>query len=245
MNIGKFVDRSLSASTNLYPEIIWTDEVAFVYDRTTAGYYYVDNLSGSLSNFDYNLSTVENIDLIVNKSVEPVRMITAIPNDFRIAHGIALLKHKTLANTYYFSKISALSNNQVPFVYIKPLPAEVDILQPDITVMTPHSELNAVYYAKNKNELWVYTDSDLPVDQRQGRIFSYPADEIIADIKTLILKDLNLSWVYVLTNTTGGNYNLYVYNTQGANTALQFPEHIKLSGTGIAKAFYERFTSKN
>jgi hypothetical protein len=243
LNVGKFADRSLSKSTNLHPEIIWTDEIVFAYDKTTGDFYYVAPYSGSLNKFNLSASITEHIDLIRNKEVEPVRLLSDIPTltNFRTASGIALLKHKTLANTYYIAKINCTVNPEDPFRYIKPLPAETDLLNPEITVMASSPVVTAaVYYAKNGNELWVYTDNDLPISQRQSRILSYSAGEHIASIKA-IAPTAGISWVCVLTNTDNGTYNLYIYDTQGANTALQTPERLKISGKGNARIFSERF----
>ncbi|MDR2805206.1 MAG: hypothetical protein LBB85_06110 [Dysgonamonadaceae bacterium] len=239
-HIGKFSQLMTDHPLDFYPEVIWSKNHLLAYEQRSGVFCFV-NYIGSFTPLTLASSTVPNIALIANAEVAPVRMLDTYPSGITYTtYGLVLLKHKTLENKYYLAKVVSQGNNN-PFTFIKELPAAADILRPDVKVMAATNIVNAIYYAKNENELWIYTDNDEAIETRQQLALTYPKGEKIVYIRPIIRTYDSLSWVCVLTNTAEGGYNLYVYDTVGATADLLLPEKVKLSGTGNAKMFFPRF----
>ncbi|MDR1527017.1 MAG: hypothetical protein LBS46_05010 [Dysgonamonadaceae bacterium] len=253
LNIGKFSPKNLlnGGAVDIFPEILYSDAHAFVYEANTGTFYYAPPLEGTLIQLDVsdlNYDYIPNIELIRQKQVQPVRILSTLTsaNYTATAYGLALLKHKQ-QDKYYLAKVESRQSGS-PFAFIKDLDATADILNPEITVMAATHLANVIYYAKNGNELWIYTDSDGPVADRQKKEIVYPAGETITYIRPIQRPAAggNLSWVCILTHTADGNYNFYVYNTLGATPELdsENPAQPVLSGTGYARMVFPHFPDR-
>jgi hypothetical protein len=240
-NIGKFSPKTITGvKEQLFPEIVWSDRYVFTYDQTTNRFYYASVLAGNLVAVDDTLYAPNDENIFV-RDLAPVKLFHTTVSPYSTSlHGLALLKHKTQANTFYIAKIESSASGN-PFTFIKPFPADADLLNPDVKVAAATAIANAVYYVKNDNELWIYTDSDEPIATRQRLELTYPAEETIVNIQPIQQSTRTISWVCVTTNTADGHYRVYIYNTQGATAELQTPEAFLMSGNGYAKMVYPRF----
>lgn len=251
MGIGRFAQLSRSGGIRASSVgMLVGSWYSLLYDEISGeflyGYAYYGTIYSSATAQIKESTVLTNKEVVMNKLVEPIAIMDGggtMPNAASgNIFGTMILKHKTLANTYYMTKSNA--NGGVPFTWIRPIDPEADIVQAPYPLMSSSYIGDVIYYVKNGNEIWYYADggdtsTPAPLAMRQLKAASVAAGETIVNITPATTfagasSIMAFSWITVTTNTADGHYKLYAFENNGSTPELLPTPKLVLTGEGEA-----------